>query len=363
MADISLCMIVKNEEAVLGRCLDSVKGIFDEIIITDTGSSDGTRDIALSYTDKVFDFEWIDDFSAARNYSFSKASCSYCMWLDADDILTPKAAAELIKLKNELNSAVDVVMMRYDTAFDEHGDTVFFYYRERIVRNRPDYRWEGEIHEAIVPHGNIMYSDIAVTHRKEKESDSDRNIKIFEKMIKTGKPLSARHKFYYANELYYHGRYEDAVKMYNMFLECSDGWVENRIDACRMLSYCFDGIGDKENALNILFKSFAYDAPRAEICCEIGRHFIEKENYTAAVFWYETAAGLPYRPQSGGFVISDCYGYIPYMQLCVCYDRMGEYEKAYEYNEKAAALKPTSEAAARNRLYFEGLKIVSDNIT
>ena len=67
MATVSLCMIVKNEEKVLGRCLDSAKEIADEIIIVDTGSTDRTKEIAAEYTEKIYDFKWNDDFSAARN--------------------------------------------------------------------------------------------------------------------------------------------------------------------------------------------------------------------------------------------------------------------------------------------------------
>ena len=88
MADISLCMIVRNEEAVLARCLDSIRDEVDEIIIVDTGSSDNTKEIAARYTDKIYDFKWIDDFAAARNFSFSKATMEFAMWLDADDVLT-----------------------------------------------------------------------------------------------------------------------------------------------------------------------------------------------------------------------------------------------------------------------------------
>ena len=67
MATVSLCMIVKNEEKVLSRCLDSVKDAVDEIIIVDTGSEDNTKNIASQYTDKIYDFKWVYDFSAARN--------------------------------------------------------------------------------------------------------------------------------------------------------------------------------------------------------------------------------------------------------------------------------------------------------
>ena len=77
MISISLCMIVKNEEAVLSRCLDSIADLMDEIIIVDTGSTDKTKEIALKYTDKVYDFEWTGSFSDARNYSFSFATKEY----------------------------------------------------------------------------------------------------------------------------------------------------------------------------------------------------------------------------------------------------------------------------------------------
>ena len=86
MITISVCMIVKNEERVLARCLDSLSGLADEIIIVDTGSDDKTKEIALSYTDHVYDFVWVDDFSAARNYSFSKAAMVYIYVADADEV-------------------------------------------------------------------------------------------------------------------------------------------------------------------------------------------------------------------------------------------------------------------------------------
>lgn len=110
---LSLCMIVKNEKKTLPRCLKSVFGIFDEIIIADTGSTDGTVKAAEQYTDKIFSFPWCDDFSAARNFAFSKAVCDYVMWLDADDVILPADRDKLLRLKNSLNGSQDVIMMPY----------------------------------------------------------------------------------------------------------------------------------------------------------------------------------------------------------------------------------------------------------
>lgn len=72
-------MIVKNEEDVLARCMESVSGIFDQIVIVDTGSTDRTREIASRYADLVADYVWHDDFAAARNYAFSLSECDYVM--------------------------------------------------------------------------------------------------------------------------------------------------------------------------------------------------------------------------------------------------------------------------------------------
>ena len=85
---LTIGMIVKNEEKVLGRCLESAKRLADEIVIVDTGSEDRTREIARQYTSRVYEIPWRDDFSQARNFSFSKAEREYCMWLDADDVIS-----------------------------------------------------------------------------------------------------------------------------------------------------------------------------------------------------------------------------------------------------------------------------------
>ncbi len=90
MPTLSLCMIVKNEENFLGQCLDSVKGLVDEIIIVDTGSADRTKEIAGRFTDKVFDFEWCDDFSAARTESLRHATGDWILVLDADEVIAKR---------------------------------------------------------------------------------------------------------------------------------------------------------------------------------------------------------------------------------------------------------------------------------
>lgn len=355
MISLSLCMIVKNEEAVIGRCLECVKTTADEIIIIDTGSTDATEAIVKKYTDKVYHFPWIDDFAAARNFSFSKATKDYVMWLDADDVVDEKNRNQLIELKETLDSSVDIVMMKYDVAFDENNQPTFSYYRERIFKRISNFHWVGEIHEVIVPTGQVIYCDIAISHKKEIVHDPKRNLRIFEKLRHSGKTLEPRQQYYYARELYYNGEYLKAIEIFDHFLNEGKGWIENNISACQNLHSCYQAIGESQTALLALFRSFSYDSPRAEICCDIGQHFMKLENYRVAIFWYQQAARTQPNHESGAFYMEDCYGFIPYLQLCVCYDKLGDYKTANECNEAVGKLKPESSSYKYNREYFRTL--------
>lgn len=355
MSTISLCMIVKNEEIHIARCLDSVAELVDEIIIVDTGSTDRTVKIVSDYTSKVYTYPWKDDFSAARNYSFSKASMDYCMWMDADDVLEDAEKDRFLQLKQSLSPDTDMVMMKYHTAFDEAGHPSFSYYRERWIRNCAQYRWIGAVHEVIPPNGKVIYADIAISHKKMNGGDPDRNLKIYQKMIAEGKRLDPRQQYYYGRELYYHGQYQEAVSVFEQFLLSPDGWIENKIEACSICASCYFRLGQEQAALTTLLRSMSFDLPRAELCCEIGKYFLEHENYQNAVYWYKTALQTPKDEYTGGFILPDCYDYIPLLQLCVCYDKLGDRKKAKEYNEKAGACKPYSPAYLYNKQYFDSL--------
>ncbi len=353
--ELSLCMIVRNEETVLSRCLDSVKRAMDEIVVVDTGSTDRTAEIAAAYTPLVFSFPWVDDFAAARNFAFSKASKPYLMWLDADDVMAPAAVDALLALKEKLAPGVDMVMMPYHVAFDHAGNPVLTYERERVVRRGAGFQWVGAIHEVIPPAGNILHADIPVLHKKEGPGDPDRNLRIFEKMIARGGPLSPREEFYFARELKYHGRFPEAASRLERFLDTGLGWLENTLSACRDLAECYLAMGKKREALTALLNSFRYDVPRAETCCEIGKYFFDQEQYAVAAFWYALAASGNLPVPAGGFVQPDCYGYIPYMQLCVCHHRMGDTEKAAAYNELAGKIKPEDSGYLYNKAFFASL--------
>ncbi len=357
MATISLCMIVKNEEKYLARCLDSVANLVEEIIIVDTGSTDRTTEIASNYTSKIYSHLWTDDFSDARNYSFSKASMDYCMWMDADDVLEKTEEEKFLKLKHSLSPDTDIVMMKYNTAFDEAGTPSFSYFRERWIKNCSKYRWIGAVHEVIPPNGSVIYSDIAICHKKIDAGNPDRNLKIYQKMLADGKTLDLRQQYYYGRELYYHQKYEEAIPVFEQFLASPEGWIENKIEACSICADCYYKLDQEHSALMTLLRSLSFDLPRAELCCKIGKHFLERGNYHSSIYWYKTVLHTAKNEYSCGFILPDCYDYIPLLQLCVCYDKIGDRQKAKEYNDRAGKCKPYSKAYLYNKHYFESLQI------
>lgn len=354
MASVSLCMIVKNEEKVLERCLLSAAGIVDEIVVVDTGSGDRTKEIARRFTDKVYDFPWIEDFAAARNFAFSKGTKDYLMWLDADDIVPEPEKEKLLALKKKLtDDPVDVVMLKYSIAFDENGNSTFSFYRERLVKRSPGAVWIGKIHEVIVPFGRIIKEDIRIEHRKIKASDPDRNLRIFEKMLKEGEILNARERYYYGKELYYHKQYQKAAEVLAKYLEMPDGWPEDQLDACRHIAYCFYELSENRKALWALLRGLEFGSPKAELCCDLGWWFLHEKRYEDAVFWYRQALKDRRKADGNGFIQEECHGYLPCLQLCVCYDHLGKTGMAERFNELAEQFKPGTRSCAYNRDYFK----------
>lgn len=353
MKEISLCMIVKNEEAIIGRCLDSVKDLVDEIIIVDTGSTDRTKEIVSQYTDKVFDFEWIDDFAKARNFSFSKATKDYILWLDADDIILEVDREKFKELKNKLDGSVDIYQMKYNYLVNAQNEPSFVQVRVRLVKREKNYQWVSPIHEVIIPSGNIEKVDIAITHKKEEIKDNERNLKIFQKLEREGIQLDDRQEYCYAKEYYCLKRYEEAIIRYEKFIEKYENDYKPKrsflYPAILELSDCYKNMKQNDKRLNVLFKILEHEVPGSEACCKIGEIFLEQKEYSVAVFWFESAIKNRKDVKEDGDARIDYNDFIPYTNLCVCYFWLGDKDKAREYNEMAGRVKPDSETYLFNK--------------
>jgi glycosyltransferase involved in cell wall biosynthesis len=347
-------MIVKNEEDTLERCLASVSDIVDEIIIVDTGSTDRTKDIARKFTEHGIAFLWIDDFAAARNFAFSHATMDYIMWLDADDVLLSEDCQKLLQLKQFLDPLVDAVSMGYHCDFDDHGNVSLEVRRTRIVKRLKNFQWHGAVHEDLFVNGNLFDSDIVVTH-KQVHKVTDRNLKIYENRLRQGKPFTPQDIFHYARELHQHQMYEKAIVFYLKFLEDKNNQVENKIFVCSRLADCYYQIGDKEKELAYTFKSFEYDIPRSESCCRLGYHFLQKNEFKKAVYWYKQAIGAPLPESNWTIVNQPSRTWLPHMQLGLCYYQLGQYDLSYQHNKIALSYRPKDQDILNNLNLLEGL--------
>ncbi|MDE5593407.1 MAG: glycosyltransferase [Clostridiales bacterium] len=349
---LGLSMIVKNESEVLARILDGIVGVVDEIVIVDTGSIDDTMEIARRYTDKVYSFDWVNDFSAARNFALSKMTTDYWIWLDADDII-PQDTATAIKRFMRKNPSADIVMMPYVAAVDENGKPTFSYYRERILRNVPRNRWQGAVHEAVELKGTVITLNKPIIHAKPTDrTNGTRNLDIYEGLIASGRELTPRERYYYGRELFYNGRTQDAARELSRFVEGDGGFAANKADACLLLCDCFRALDDKQSAMQAALYRFAFTPPDGEGCCKLGSLFFERGDYKSAAKWYDVALHCKPDMKSGAFVQTDYYGFIPLMWLTVCYDRLDEIKKAYGYHRRAKKLRPTDKSVIANDMYF-----------
>jgi tetratricopeptide (TPR) repeat protein len=141
---LSATLIVRNEEAFLAGCLASLQGLADEIVVVDTGSVDATRAIARAYDARLYEFPWRDDFAAARNFALDQASGDWILYIDADERVRPFDRATLAD--EFVAPGLCAATLRF------HPQTGFTAYRElRLFQRRADIRFEGEIHETVVP--------------------------------------------------------------------------------------------------------------------------------------------------------------------------------------------------------------------
>ncbi len=360
MVSISLCMIVRDEEHTLGRCLDSVAGVADEIFVVDTGSVDGTKAVAESHGARVVDYPWGDDFAAARNYSFGQATKDYMLWLDADDVVLPEDRAKLLHLKETLDPGVDVVSMDYHIAFDGAGNPINSVRRWRLVRRDSDFRWVGVVHEDLEPGGEFTYrdSDIVVTHRKPRGEGgpSDRNLRIYDKHVAAGLPMRPVDLFHYGRELQQHQRFDEAIPYHRQFLESPGVGTDLALFTLHNLASCYYRTGQPDKEWECTLRSLDYDVPRPEFACRFGERFLNRGQYQQAAFWYELALRDADAPVDAWSVQNFPYQtWLPHKQLGLCYYQLGDYRRSLFHNEAARQYLPEDAEIASNIELLESL--------
>jgi GT2 family glycosyltransferase/predicted Zn-dependent protease len=166
---VSLCLIVKDEEANLPACLGAAADLVDEIVVVDTGSSDRTGEVAASFGARVYDFPWPDSFAAARNESLRHATGDWVFWLDADDRLDEDNRGRLRALFAGLDGDAAAYAMQCRCLPDPVTGATTVVDHVRLFRNHPEIRWRYRVHEQILPAvratgGTARWADVVIDH-------------------------------------------------------------------------------------------------------------------------------------------------------------------------------------------------------
>lgn len=331
MITISVCMIVKNEEAVLARCLNSLQGIADEIIIVDTGSDDQTKEIAARYTEQIYDYKWIDDFSDARNFAFSKAHMDYIYSADADEVLDEENRKQFLLLKQVLDSQVEIVQMYYNNQL-EHG-TVYNFdkeYRPKLYKRVRQFVWEEPVHEAVRLNPVVFDSDIAIMHLPQ-ECHAKRDFNCYQKALQKDGRLSKKLFTMYARELFVSGELEDFLEAEAYFTDVIHRETlhldELKMAQC-VLARCAHLRGDDKAFLTMCLHNVADGKASAEVCYELGLYYQQQGDINEAYIWFTNAA-FETESQCNIHYSGDW----PLARLAECAKLLGAFSDADRYEE------------------------------
>lgn len=337
---VSLCMIAKNEEKNIGRCLQSVVGVVDEMIVVDTGSCDKTCQIAQTYGAKIQSFIWNDNFSDARNASLELAAGEWILFLDADEELTKESGAVVRRaIENQDMEGYFSKIINFagnDSCPETSSDLVF-----RLFRNKPEYRFRNAIHEQICDvisenNGQARYQlleNLVIVHYGYLDSqikDKDkkrRNLILLEKELsqRPGDPLV---RFHYAVELYRMGETFAAAKEFSKVAESVN--PQSVIYGAKLMRYITlaqYGAGNPAAALAAVQQGVALFPDYADLYYFGGVVHYELRDYGMAYDCFQKALQAPPQPiQYASF-----YG----VQGCRSYYYLGQIAERFCNEEEA----------------------------
>ena len=341
MITISLCMIVKNEEPVLARCLDSVASMMDEIIIVDTGSTDRTKEIAAQYTSRIYDFTWCDDFSAARNYAFSLATMDYIYCPDADEYLDLENQRRFLRLKGALLPEIEIVQMNYITPPD--FNTVQNCKKEprpKLFKRLRTFSWVDPVHETIRTDPVIYDSDIDILHRPH-VMHAKRDFAMFEKAFRENRVLSEKITRMYARELYKCGDEEDFLRAADYFSLHYEAHADAE-SAC-ILAHAARIQNSVDDFFSICLKDMC-GSSCSEICYELGQYYRVRQNPQEASLWFYNAAfetqpvlDIEISGKKALLRLAECYRTLAENDLCDPCPTGDLLSRASEYEQQAQA--------------------------
>ena len=295
-ATIAIAMIVRNEEAVLARCLASVADHVDELIVVDTGSDDGTREVASRYTRHLYEFTWVQDFAQARQHAFDQARTDWIGWLDADDVVL--GAEHIRGLATDAPANTGAIYWPYLVAWDAYGNPTCQFWRERLVRNHAAYQWRGAVHEVLVtaqPWQTQQCAEVVVEHRPpvRAQAHTQRNLAILEaEYAACQHEPSSRLLFYLAREYAATAQPERALEIYAEHQQhCT--WDDERYQALLQMAGILLEQGQGEAALDTIWQALKLCPHWPDAYFALARSYYFRREWHKVVHWSEMGRAMP----------------------------------------------------------------------
>lgn len=344
---ISLCMIVKNEIKNLKTLLLQVLPVIEEIVVVDTGSTDGTlqllQHMSAEYQNlKLHQFEWIDDFSAARNFSYSLATQEFVLYLDGDDQVNTD---ELRRFKEEclIREDVDCWLLNYVYSSTSDGIPQLVLTRERFIRRNKNPVWTGAIHESI-PFYHLKHelSNILTIHHHRdkcgKTFDYDRNKRILAKEFSKNQN-DARTAFYYGKELF-DAVDPDGIPILEHYLTLPGKYVDDHVGALFRLAKHYLVKKDHRKSLDYAYEIYhiEHDRQRAEIYWIFGAVEQDLGNFKVAIEWFQRC--LNCKPNPMRVIPEEYYTWHPCRRISECYRAIGDHISAIFWAKKYLNMLP-----------------------
>ncbi len=339
MATVSVCMIVKNEQKVLQRCLESLKGLYEELIIVDTGSTDNTKNIASAYTNKIYDFVWIDDFSAARNFAFSLCTQQYIYTVDADEVLDETNRNKFLLLKQNILPEIEIVQMYYVNSKNENS--VYNFQKElrpKLFKRLREFVWIDPIHERVRLQPIVYDSDIEILHMPEGEH-TNRDLSILTKLAQQGKVFSDTLFKMYARELFKAGTTQQLTNSKHYFLNAlENNTLGEKRQICQII---LSKIALTENNIHSFFKhciSQKTEGITSEICYLLGEYFYTQNDIEEGLSWYQ------YALETLPCMDIHCCGDKALFAIAKCFETLGQKQQSQHYMQMAQNWTPPEQS-------------------
>ncbi len=342
--------IALNEKQFVERWYESCKD-GDYLLIADTGSTDGTIELAQSLSIHVVPVKvspW--RFEVARNASLAALplDLDYCVALDMDEVVLPGWRENLQKAKEQ---GWTRPRYKYTWSWESDGVPGLQYGGDKI-HSRKNYRWKHPVHEVLLPypasHEVQGWTDSLEIHHHPDSSKSRSQYMPLLRMAVDEDLHDDRNAFYFARELYYHGQYEEATVQFKRHLALPTAtWAPERAASYRFLSKC-----DPTNREQWLVEAIKTAPKSREPYVDLAQYYYELTAWPQCLALAESALQIAEKPLEY-LCEAEAWGWKPYDLAAIAAHRLGMHAKALDYGKTACALAPTDERLAKNLAFYE----------